>query len=377
LNKRLHILFLCSWYPSRVLPANGDFIQRHAEAVASKHHVSVIHVVTDKTLGKNLEIKDVTENNVRTLIAYISDSNNPVVKSYRFIKAYFKLLKRVENVDLVHLNIIFPVGILALYLKWFKNIPYIISEHWSDYQYPLNKTIGSFKKFIIQLIVKNAQFVCPVTKHLQKAMVNYGLKGHYYSVPNVVNTHVFKPADNSNNDFTITHISNMDDKYKNIKELLKAIDELQTEIPNLKLMLIGSDNKRYNELSKNISLKNICFVNHIHHKKIASYLNNSDVFVLFSNYENLPCVILEAFACGVPVVATNVGGISEYFPKDFGFLVEPKDKSAFKSAILNIYNSVKKPDKQLMHQYAKKHFGQQAIATSFSELYIQSLSKSN
>jgi len=131
------------------------------------------------------------------------------------------------------------------------------------------------------------------------------------------------------------------------------------------------------ELSKNISLKNICFVNHIHHKKIASYLNNSDVFVLFSNYENLPCVILEAFACGVPVVATNVGGISEYFPKDFGFLVEPKDKSAFKSAILNIYNSVKKPDKQLMHQYAKKHFGQQAIATSFSELYIQSLSKSN
>jgi len=46
LNK-LHVLFLASWYPSRILKSNGDFIQRHAEAVALQHKVSVIHVKSD------------------------------------------------------------------------------------------------------------------------------------------------------------------------------------------------------------------------------------------------------------------------------------------------------------------------------------------
>jgi len=93
LNKRLHILFLCSWYPTRVLPSNGDFIQRHAEAVALLHSVSLIHVITDKNLKKTLEITDNTSNNVRTLIAYIKQSKNPIAKTYRFYKGLFCIIK--------------------------------------------------------------------------------------------------------------------------------------------------------------------------------------------------------------------------------------------------------------------------------------------
>jgi len=56
LTKKLHILFLCSWFPSRVLPTNGDFILRHAEAVATKHKVTAIHVITDEKLKSNIEV---------------------------------------------------------------------------------------------------------------------------------------------------------------------------------------------------------------------------------------------------------------------------------------------------------------------------------
>jgi len=375
LNKRLHILFLCSWYPSRVLPNNGDFIQRHAEAVSLKQRVSLIHVISDNSLKKKIEIIDKDVNNVRTLIAYIKHSKNPFVKIYRFINAYFVLLKRIENFDLVHLNVIFPAGILALYLKWFKHKPFIISEHWTDYQYPLNVKIGSFQKLITQTITKNANFVCPVSFHLKKAMVKFGLKGNYSPIPNVVDTTLFKPIEKSKDTFVITHISNMDDDHKNVSDIIKVVIKLQTEISNIKINIIGSFSDKYKNLSNRINP--ISFIDQIPHKTVTTYLNNSDVFILFSNYENLPCVILESFACGVPVVATDVGGISEYFPKDFGFLVQPKDKNAFKKAILKIYKSHKKPDKQLMHQYAKKHFGQLAIATSFSRLYTQSLTSKN
>ena len=56
------------------------------------------------------------------------------------------------------------------------------------------------------------------------------------------------------------------------------------------------------------------FINHIPQQELVSHLQSASIFVLFSNYENLPCVILEAFSCGVSVIATKVGGIQEFFP---------------------------------------------------------------
>ena len=48
MSKKLHILFLSSWYPSRVSYTNGYFVQKHAEAIASQHKVSVIFAIGDK-----------------------------------------------------------------------------------------------------------------------------------------------------------------------------------------------------------------------------------------------------------------------------------------------------------------------------------------
>jgi len=375
LNKRLHILFLSSWYPSRVLPNNGDFIKRHAEAVVLNNQVTAIHIISDANINQKIEISDKNINDVRTIIAYLKYNSNLVIKTIRFYFAFVKIIKITAPFDLVHLNVTFPAGMFALYLKWIKHKPFIISEHWTDYQYPLNKKIGFFRKLITKLIIKNAVFVCPVSKHLQKAMYSFGLIGRYHPVPNVVDINIFKPSKTIRINFTITHISNMDNDYKNIEGLLNVVSKLQGRIPNLKLNLIGENSDKYRQFSKEILLENINFINHIPNNQIATYLNNSDVLVLFSNYENLPCVILEAFACGVPVVSTNVGGINEYFPSEFGYLISPKNEKKLAQVILNIANGLLIPNKMVMHKYAKQHFSKKSIAYIFSKLYTQSLTK--
>ncbi|MGY0408180.1 MAG: hypothetical protein ACWIPJ_07490, partial [Polaribacter sp.] len=76
MTQRLHILFLCGWFPSRVFPTNGDFIERHAKAVARKHTVSILHIVSDKNLRKKTEITTKKEENITTYIAYIKKTNN-------------------------------------------------------------------------------------------------------------------------------------------------------------------------------------------------------------------------------------------------------------------------------------------------------------
>ena len=374
MNQRLHILFLSSWYPSKVLPSNGDFIQRHAEAVALKHKVTVIHVISDNNLKKGIDITDDIKANVRTLIAYISDTYNPFIKIYRFIKAYFKLLKYLDSFDLVHLNVIFPAGILALYLKWFKKKAYIITEHWHGYHKPFCHKIGLAQKILSKLCAQNAGVICPVTNNLGEAMKTFGLKGRYHKVSNVVNTDLFKPLENENETFEIIHISSMD-KVKNVPKILKVISQLQNSVSNFNFTLIGSNATAFEPLSKSLNINegNITFINQIPQNLLVKHLQKADVLVMFSTTENAPCVVLEAFACGVPVISTDVGGVSEHFPKTFGTLI-PKDDS--KSLLNNLIAYSKKEqnfDKKAMYFYIEQNFSPIAITKQFTELYLSAL----
>ena len=209
MNNKLHILFLCGWYPSRVLPTNGDFIERHALAISLKHQVTVIHIITDKNVSNNLEIISTKEKQITTHIAYLKKTKNPIKKTYLYAKAFLRILGKIKNLDVVHLNEVYPFGIFSLYLKWFKNKPYIISEHHTGYHKPQAEKLTFTHKFISKIITKNATFICPVSNDLRDAMRALNLKGNYFRVPNVVNTDLFFPTENTNNTFIITHISNM------------------------------------------------------------------------------------------------------------------------------------------------------------------------
>ncbi len=372
-KKKLHILFLCGWYPSRVLPNNGDFIQRHAEAVGEHNSVSVLHIISDHSLKVDVEIKIASINNVETYIAYIKIVKNPIKKLLLFRKAFKLLLNQVENFDIVHLNKLFPFGFFALYLKWFLKKPFIISEHWTGYHYPLSNNISKIELFFSRLITKRASFICPVSDNLKKSMVNLGLKGNYHRVPNVVDCNLFKPIKQKHEVFTIIHASSMNDPHKNISGIIRSIKEFSLVVDTFQFLLIGDGSFRYQGLIEKLGLnKKVKILDHLTHKEIATQIDKAHVFVLFSNYENLPCVILESFSCGTPVISTDVGGISEYFPENFGFLIKPKDEKALTNALLKVHNSFS-PDRSDMHNYAIHHFSKESISNQFNSIYQKAL----
>jgi glycosyltransferase involved in cell wall biosynthesis len=374
LSTKFNVLFLCGWYPSKVSPNNGDFIQRHAEAVSLNHKVTVIHIVTDRKTKKNIEYTSVKINGIETHIAYLKYSNNPLKKIFFFIKAFKVLLLKSQSIDVVHLNEIFPFGIFSLYLKWFKKKPYIISEHFTGYHYPQSENISFFQKIISSIITRNASFVCPVSNDLKKSMQKLGLKGKYHRVPNVVDTNLFYPKENTNSVFKIIHISNMNNEHKNIEGILRVVSKIEKEIDDFQFKIIGENSDKYFSYAKkiNINLEKTLFIKQIPHKEVAKNLQESNLFLLFSNYENLPCVILESFSCGVPVITTNVGGISEFFPEDFGFLINIKDENAMLENVLKVYKNFK-IDKNKMHTYVKKEFSETSIAQQFTKLYTSTL----
>jgi hypothetical protein len=191
-RKKLHVLFLNSWYPSRVLPTNGDFIKRHAECVALYHKVSAIHVITDPNISDGKQVHVQFElNGVETLLAYLPKTKNPIKKWVQYIRAFFSLIKEVKAYDIIHLNHIYPAGLATLILALFKSKKYIISEHWTFYHEDYRKMIKPLERSISKLVCKQADFICPVSDELGEAMKSFGLKGKYMSVPNVVDVESF------------------------------------------------------------------------------------------------------------------------------------------------------------------------------------------
>ena len=110
-------------------------------------------------------------------------------------------------------------------------------------------------------------------------------------------------------------------------------------------------------------------------ESIASFMQESNVFVLFSNYENLPCVILESFSTGTPVISTKVGGIAEHFPEYSGILIEQGNQQELKKAILSIKANYEQYNPARISNYAQAHFSVDKIAHSFEKLYFESLKK--
>jgi glycosyltransferase involved in cell wall biosynthesis len=156
--------------------------------------------------------------------------------------------------------------------------------------------------------------------------------------------------------------------------MLKVARILEDQIPNLTWNFIGGKADQFTELIDQLDFKRktINFIDHVTQKELAVYFKNASLFVLFSNYENLPCVILEAFSSGLPVISTNVGGIEEYFPSNFGCLIEKGNTKQLAEKIKEA-GKQKYSNKREMHLYAKKHFSKEAIATNFSKLYNQAI----
>ena len=373
MKKKLHILFLCGWYPSKVLPKNGDFIMRHAKTVSAMHTVIVLHIISKPRISKT-EIEVEKDNDLHTYIAYIKPSKNPFLKLYRFWFAYQALLKEIGGFDIVHLNKLYPFGLLALHLKKIKKLPYIISEHWTGYHLKEKKSLPWLEQILSKKITANASFVCPVSSDLKNSMLKSGLRGNYQIIPNVVNTTLFKPILKTSKVFTITHISSLLDKHKNISGMLRVAKQLEDCIDSFQWNFIGGTEGQFKNLIKNLDFKKnqVCFIDHIDHKKVPGFLNASDVFILFSNYENLPCVILEAFSCGVSVIATKVGGIQEFFPNEFGFLIDKKNEQQLLDKIISLYKEPKN-QQPIMHQYAIDNFSSEKICDSFTKLYREAL----
>lgn len=126
---------------------------------------------------------------------------------------------------------------------------------------------------------------------------------------------------------------------KNLPFLIKGFNKALKQNKNIELNIVGDGLSKELELIKKIANqnKNIYFLGKKNRAEIINQYQNNDVFILTSNYDNYPNVIFEAMSSGLPVIATNVGGIAlQVVDQETGILVDLNDTEQLSNAILEL-----------------------------------------
>ena len=367
---RKNILALASWYPSRVFLDNGDFIQRHLRAISMLNDVTLVHAVKDEQLKTSVEIEEKINQNVREIIVYFKPSFFHPFNLILQIRAFLKGISLVKEVDLIHLNVVYPAGLVAIYLKKRFQKKIVLTEHWSGLQANNFKKLAFYKKKLIKLILRNVDVIMPVSAYLKNEISKLVAHKEYEIIPNVVDLELFKVL-NSEKETKVKflHLSNLDDKVKNISAMLNATKRLNEEGFSFEFHFGGNgDSSFITKFSQEYQLENIIkTLGRLEHNEVGEKMNQMHCFVLFSHYENQPCVQIEAFASGIPVIAKNVGGIAEFFPEDFGILVNNEEQ--LYSAMKEVIKGKKFQPATQLNEYANQHFSAIEIAKKYNKIY--------
>lgn len=389
------VLNLVRWYPNRYDPMPGLFIQKHVEAAGNYCNVAVVytHMVEKDDPQNEIYSTDYSIiNGVPTAKVYYRSSHcvllpvRKLINICRFFRANQKGIHRVKmnngTPDLIHVHILTRLGLIALYNKIKNGTPYIITEHWSRYLNLTGDFKGLFRKYTTRIIAKKASAITAVTQNLAEAMRSHKLENRNFIVlPNVVDETFLSnksPSINRDNKITLLHVSCFEDKSKNISGLLRVVSRLSERRNDFIFRMVGDgmDFNSMKKMSEELGLNEeiIQFTGLLEGAKLVEEMNNADILVIFSNYENMPVVINESFSLGVPVIATKVGGIPEVVNASNGILVEPGDEDQLLDALQKIADREIEFDTEELAQMAKSTYSPKAIGNILFNIYDGAIS---
>lgn len=383
MGERKKIFWLVSWYPNKYDAFDGDFIQRHAKAGALYHDIHVLFVkASEEQIGREEVIHRGDGLTERLIYIPKKKGLRKKISSFRQwqqqYKQQVKLIVEKEKPSLLHVHIPWKAGLIALWARKAFNIPYLVTEHWGIYNNVVDDNIYTksfLQRALLRQIYKKAAGFISVSEYLGSGVNKTLVEKAFSVIPNVVDTSLFFPSFAKRKRFTFLHVSNMV-PLKNVEGILTAFKNfLQQTGADARLVLIGNKDDQYNLLAQKLGLaaNSYSFRGEIPYEEVAAEMQRCHALVLNSNIENSPCVIGEALCCGLPVIATDVGGIPELLNEKNGLLISSQNDGELMQAMKTVYEHHSSYQPDVIASAAQQKFSMQTIGAAFSELYSKFL----
>lgn len=353
----MRVLIVTELWP----PHGGSFVFDQVKALAPFVAISVVVLVAQppkllcyrnhlsyfggKTGGQELEhdipVYYVHYRTIPELSRYLSS-----VKAFHALRRF--LLHQQERFDIIHAHFAYIAGFAAVCAGQRFHIPTIITVHGSDINYYTRRTLRNLVAALYTIAgLRCATAIIAVGKDLKNKVSKLGVPSNrIIVVPDGIEQSVFFPRGEKRilreqlrlpqEELLFLYVGNFT-RVKSLDTLLNAFARIRVRIPHATLVMVG-DGELETELKQYATvlgiIERIIWAGRMPHKEIPYWMSAADFLVLPSLNEGYGLVILEALACGIPAIASQVGGILDILVSpDLGIMFSPGDSVALANAM--------------------------------------------
>jgi len=300
----------------------------------------------------------------------------------------FALLAHVlrERYDVVHTHWILPQGFCGAVVRSVTKVPHVLSVHGSDVFALGGRIVSKFKSFSLRrcdAITVNST----ATEEAVRRCVDGQTLSRIPMGVDVPDMEAFAPSAKEirdmyrgNSDVVMLFVGRLV-REKGVDDFISAAQMILAEGIGVTALLIGEGPERMalEAEAKELGVSaNVHFLGWIEHKELPAYMAAADVLVGPSMIEGQGLVFAEALMAGVPVVATNIGGITDIvIDGETGLLVEPGNPEQIRSAVMRLRSEPGLKERVVAsgRRHAEKQYTREATATAFSGLYEEVINR--
>lgn len=387
----MKVLLTSRLYPNSSAPERGTFVHNQARFLAELCDLEVLSPIPFfprlPGLGRWSDLAQVgsREEMDGLLVRFPRYFSLPrrllFTRAWRF---YLRALAQgnISPPDLIHAHLAYPDGRAAIEYGRRLGVPVIISVHGHDVR-EIPQADRRWRQLVSEALV-GADAVVASSRDVRTRVIELGANPEcVFDIPQGVDCQRFVPDARrkaGEGGWRLLYAGRFDPK-KGLGVLLEAMQLLCQRRQDISLKLVGGSRaggteEVFREQARGLGIaERVEFVDSQPWAAMPAVMAAADIFVLPSFYDSFGIVLIEAMACGVPVVATRCGGPEDLVDAEVGRLVAVGDAAGLAAAIEEVLEDYGSFDREALRRRAEEHYDYRQVAARTFALYQHILQK--
>jgi glycosyltransferase involved in cell wall biosynthesis len=390
-GRELRVLVLCRSYPNNVFPTLGLWVEQPTVLLSRQFDVRVVSPVpwcpplpNEGPFEQYARFRRILPEEYRNGVEVVRPRFlvGPGSSTYmlearsmrRAVLAAAGRLHRERPIDLIHAHFMYPEGVVAHAVAQRLAVPFVVTEHapwtgWLDRPGVARQALPA---------ARAAEMLMPVSTSVERTIRQHaGEAARTQVVPVGVDGERFRPSNGARQNDRLLFVGFIN-YMKGVDVLLRAMRLLADRGSSARLTIVGGAHYRntakqereLRALAATLQLEDrVTFVGRRPPDEVARLMGESAALVLPSRAESFGAVLIEALACGTPVVATACGGPEDIVTPGVGHLVRVGDVEHLAHAISEVVGARRCFDPASLRAYALDRFRLDRIADQYAEIY--------
>jgi len=386
----MKVFVLPTWHPTKLRPLWANWILPHIEILRENGlDAYVLQLgLDDEPIPENTDPwkqppRFLTDNHIYVPVPRATKRHQRTRFFYGvFLRKYADRLRELFGMaaerwgkpDILHAHVSLPAGYVAALLGHENSIPVIVQEHYTGFESDARFwwRMGCF----VRKMGRRIQGFYAVSPGYAKRIERTGLVKVTGVLPNPIDTELFQPLSRvkSETPFQIVTAGNMD-WHKGTDLLFEALRNLSGRLDwSLRLFGDTSNIDQYAQWLDDPDFSaRVTLPGKVSQDELVKAYSSSHLYVVSSRIETANVSMLQAMACGVPVVTASCGAPETLIDESVGVAVKPNDPQAFAEGILEVARNAQRYDRKALRRFVEERYSKPVVANMVADAYEKAI----